>query len=207
MPTPSGDVTIDFTVLANTNPYTPSNFARATSDTVNLQIISGTCKPVSPTGALTRFMYQGAMDSSKDVISSIEVGVAHVSDNLFMFIGDKTSGQGYMAAVNSTSIGIYTVLANGTTGGLTSGSVGSITSGDVFAFTWNHTTHNLAVTQNGTAVINVTDSTYTSGLTFGLGADGGNTNTSTMLGFGGTGILASGNVPFMSYGFQPTVAQ
>jgi len=189
MPTPTGDVTIDFTGLPNTNPYTPTNFAKISTDTGgNIQVASGAVKATSAFGSLVRYLYQGAMDATKDITATIEVGVAHVSDVLYAVIANPSTGAGYILGVNNTAIVVYAVTAAGVTSGLDSGSVASIAAGDNFSLNWNHTTHLLTASQNGTTIFSVTDSTYTSGMSFGLGLDPGNNNTATLLGFGGSGI-------------------
>jgi hypothetical protein len=183
--TPTGDVVIDFTSIANTNPYAPAGFTKI--DTGALEIVGGTLKPVTSPG-LTRWVYNGPMNPTATVISAVEVGVANVNDDIYAPILSPTDGHGYALRINNTSFNIVTVAANGTIGGLDSGSAPSISLGDVVALKWNPANGLLSAIQNGTALFSVTDTTYTSGLAFGLGFDPENENASTLLGFGGTGI-------------------
>ena len=192
MGTLSGDVIVDFTVLADTNPYVPSGYAKLAADTGGaIKVASAKVLATSAFGSAVRYLYQGSMDASKDIVASVKIDVAHVSDIIYAIIADKTSGAGYLFQLNDGNSTISSVTSGGSLSGLISSGVTAV-SGDVFDFTWNHTTHNLSVTQNGTGILSTTDATYTSALTFGFGLNPGNNNTSTVLGTAGTGIAPAG---------------
>lgn len=193
---PTGDVVIDFTQLANTNPYLPANFTQV--DSGNFQILSASLKPSGFNG-VQRLVYNGSMlnPATTTYWSRVEVGVAHVSDLIYAFLVSVT-GAGYALFINNGSLSLNTITGGSspTTGGLVSTSVGAVNPADVFDFTIvkSGATNLLTVYQNGTMVLQTTDNTYpivTSALSFGFGFDAGNNNTSTMLGFAGIGIAAA----------------
>jgi len=187
MPLPTAEYTLDYTVLGNANPYHNSNFTQI--DTGNVQIASGALKPSALNG-VTRYRYNGAMRPGATIRAKIELGVAHISDFLWAFLL-APDGSGYGAVVSATSTSIVAFTAGASETGLISGTLSSANSGDILVLeivpgTPNNT---LNTYLNGALSLSVLDNTYSPSLmAFGLGFDPENTNTSTILGFGGDGI-------------------
>lgn len=184
--TVTGEFALNFVPLGNANPYTNGSLTYGTAD--QHQILGNVATPTGFTGR-TRHYYNGTVSSTLTIRAKIEVGAnPGGSDDIVLWIA-QTGGTGYYCNINGT-------LANitHTSGGpLNSTTLGTApVSGDQLVCELNQSTHALTLYVNGTNVLTTTDSTTTTGLTFGYGFFPNNSNAATVKSFAGDGLPASG---------------
>lgn len=184
--TVTGDFAVNFVPLGNANPYTNGSLTYGTAD--QHQILSNVVKPTGFVGR-TRHYYNGTVSSTLTIRAKVEVGAnPGGGDDIVLWIA-QTGGTGYYCNINGTFANI-THTVGGTLNSTTLGA--APVSGDQLVCELDQSTHALTLYVNGTNVLTTTDSTTTTGLTFGYGFFPNNSNAATVKSFAGDGIPAGG---------------
>lgn len=162
----SGDIQLDFSGLANANPY---NDTLITPILQGVQIASGEIKTASGT---TGGFISADAPGGTTIVSKVTVGTAPANDPIGPCLL-TTANDGYFMRLNFSEARVRTVAA-GTVSGTTLGGTLSpgVVTGDVFeleaAYNGDNTQVTITTRKNGTVLESFTDATTTSGLRAGL---------------------------------------
>lgn len=152
------NVTIDFSVIADVNPYVDTDFSFLDGD---MQIVSGALKPVS---GLDRAVYIASAPATNVIYSEVTVAKTGNGDPHGPAL-IKANGEGFWLRANWTDFHIRKVDAAGavTTLTIVDATTATVVDGDVLRIELDITTNELKSYLNGTLQRTTTDTTYTQG--------------------------------------------
>lgn len=160
MPVVAGDFILDFTGMANVNPYTHPDLNRVTPNGAQARIVGGVLIP-SYAGGRVALYYNGA---TTDEVT-VEVTVSHDSSNFsdysaIVFI--DSVGTGYALIIKGNQVQILKITTANSFSAVSTADFSNRTyaAGEKFSLTYNSATSELTSRMAGTVVATRTDTSH-----------------------------------------------